>query len=256
MAADRLFPHGTLVYFKSFDAVCAAVESGLCQFGVLPIENSTNGSVRAVYTLLRERRVGIVRATKLFIRHELLARPGVSFDDITEIYSHEQALGQCSEFLKTLGDRVKIIPCENTAVAARRVAESGSGTAAAIASHDCGALYGLKSLRDDIQNSDHNYTRFICIAKNPDLYPGANRVSLILALRHRPGALYETLAELAARGINLLKLESYPVSGHDFAFQFFLDMEASVLEAPTAALLRELERGSEGFKYLGNYLEV
>lgn len=256
MAADKLFPRGNVVFFHTFDAVCAAVEGGLCQFGVLPVENSTNGSVRAVYSLLRERSVSIVRATRLCIRHELFVKPGVKIEEVTEIYSHEQALGQCSEFLKDLGDGVRVIPCENTAVAAKRVSGADNLGAAAISSHSCGELYGLASLRNDIQNSDNNYTRFICIAKTPDIYPGANRVSLILALRHRPGALYEALSELAARGVNLLKLESYPISGHDFEFMFFLDMEASVMEPEVATMLAELERASESFKYLGNYLEV
>lgn len=256
IAADKLFPRGSVVFFNTFDAVCAAVEGGLCQFGVLPIENSSNGSIRAIYNLLKERRVSIVRATQLCIRHELFVKPGVKIEDVTEIYSHEQAFGQCSMFLKNLHAGVRVIPCENTAVAAKRLSESDNPGAASISSHDCGRLYGLTSLRNDIQNSDNNYTRFICIAKKPDIYPGANRVSLILSLQHRPGALYEALSELTSRGVNLLKLESYTVSGQDFEFMFFLDMEASVRDPEIAAMLTGLEQASDGFKYLGNYLEV
>ncbi len=122
VACDRLLPRGNIVYVKTFEAVVSAVESGLCKFGVLPIENSSNGSVRAVYELLQDHNLSIVRSTRLCIRHELLALPGVKMEDITEIYSHEQAIGQCSKFLSSLNG-VRVIPCDNTAVAAKMVAE-------------------------------------------------------------------------------------------------------------------------------------
>ena len=215
MACDRLLPRGNIVYVKTFEAVVAAVESGLCKFGVLPIENSSNGSVRAVYELLQDHRLSIVRSTRLCIRHELLALPGVKMDDITEIYSHEQAIGQCSHFLEGLNG-VRVIPCDNTAVAAKMVSERGDRHAAAISSHACAELYGLESIRDDIQDSDNNYTRFICIAKDPVIYAGANRISLVIACDNKPGALYEILSKLAALGINMTKLESCPVTGRNF----------------------------------------
>ena len=202
-ACDKLLPRGNIVYVRSFDAVFDAVESGLCRFGVLPIENSSNGSVRAVYDLLQRRQFSIVRSTRLCIRHELLGLPGTHWDDVQEIYSHEQAIGQCSKFLSSLGSRVRVIPCDNTAVAARQVAEGRNPHAAAISSHACAALYGLAPLRDDIQDSDNNYTRFICISKTPVIYAGASRISLVLACDNRPGALYEILSKLAALGINM-----------------------------------------------------
>ena len=124
VACDRLLPRGNIVYVKTFQAVVSAVESGLCRFGVLPIENSSNGSVRAVYELLQDHNLSIVRSTRLCIRHELLTLPGVKMEDITEIYSHEQAIGQCSKFLNSLNG-VRVIPCDNTAMAAKMVAEKG-----------------------------------------------------------------------------------------------------------------------------------
>ena len=254
MACDRLLPRGNIVYVKTFEAVVAAVESGLCKFGVLPIENSSNGSVRAVYELLQDHRLSIVRSTRLCIRHELLALPGVKMDDITEIYSHEQAIGQCSHFLEGLNG-VRVIPCDNTAVAAKMVSERGDRHAAAISSHACAELYGLESIRDDIQDSDNNYTRFICIAKDPVIYAGANRISLVIACDNKPGALYEILSKLAALGINMTKLESCPVTGRNFAFIFFLELEASVLEPGVLPMLEELERSCQNFQFLGNYAE-
>lgn len=255
MACDRLLPRGNIVYVKTFEAVVSAVESGLCKFGVLPIENSSNGSVRAVYELLQDHRLSIVRSTRLCIRHELLAMPGVKMDDITEIYSHEQAIGQCSRFLESLNG-VRVIPCDNTAVAAKMVSERGDRHAAAISSHACAELYGLDTVRDDIQDSDNNYTRFICIAKDPVIYAGANRISLVIACDNKPGALYDILSKLAALGINMTKLESCPVTGRNFEFIFFLELEASVLEPGVLPMLEELERSCQNFQFLGNYAEV
>ena len=255
VACDRLLPRGNIVYVKTFQAVVSAVESGLCKFGVLPIENSSNGSVRAVYELLQEHNLSIVRSTRLCIRHELLVQPGVKQEDITEIYSHEQAIGQCSRFLGGLNG-VRVIPCDNTAVAAKMVAESGSRTAAAISSHPCAALYGLECINDQIQDSDNNYTRFICITKDPAIYAGANRISLIIAFENKPGALYELLSKLAALDINMTKLESCPVTGSDFEFVFFLELDASVQDPSVLAMLEEMERSCAKFQFLGNYAEV
>ena len=255
MAADSLVPRGNLMFFKSFEAVFDAVESGLCRFGMIPIENSSNGSVRATYDLLNRKNVSIVRSTRLCIRHELLAKPGSTLADIKEIRSHEQALGQCSEFLKTLGGKVSIVPCANTAMAAELASRSEFGDIAAIASHPACELYGLVPIAENIQNSDNNYTRFVCISKEREIYPGADRISLILALKHRPGALYEILAKLTALEINLIKLESCPIVGHDFEFMFFFEMQGSVRDPRVAAMLEALEQTCESFKFLGNYSE-
>ena len=255
VACDRILPRGNIVYVKSFSAVVAAVESGFCKFGVLPIENSSNGSVRSVYSLLQEHNLSVVRSARLCIRHELLALPGVKMEDITEIYSHEQAIGQCGKFLNGLNS-VKVTPCGNTAAAAKMVAESGSRHAAAISSHPCAALYGLECVNGHIQDSDNNYTRFICVAKDPAIYAGANRISLIIAFENRPGALYEIISKLAALDINLTKLESCPVAGSDFEFIFLLELDASVKDPSVLAMLKEMERTCAQFQFLGNYAEV
>ena len=243
------------MYVKTFRAVASAVQSGLCKFGVLPVENSSNGSVRVVYDLLQDYRLSVVRSTRLHIRHELLALPGVKQEDITEIYSHEQAIGQCGKFLGGLHG-VRVIPCDNTATAARMVAESGNRHAAAISSHPCAALYGLECLNNRVMDSENNYTRFICVTKDPVIYAGANRISLILATENKPGALYEILAKLAALGINMTKLESCPVTGRNFEFIFFIEMEASVQEPGVLPMLADMERTCASLLFLGSYAEV
>ena len=254
-ACDRLLPRGELRYVNTFDDVVRAVEEGKCQFGMLPIENSSNGSVRAAYDLLQKHSLSVVRAVRLCIRHELLALPGTRLEDIREIYSHEQAIGQCSRFLSGL-EGVKVIPCGNTAMAAQRVAEGGDPGIAAISSHPCAQLYGLACVKDDIQNSDNNYTRFFCVAKNPAIYAGANRISLIVGCDNRPGALYEILSKFSALGINMTKLESCPVTGRNFEFVFFMEIEASVLEEGVLGMLEELERECASLHFLGNYAEI
>ncbi len=253
-AACRLFPAGNLMFFRSFEHVFDAVERGLCRYGVLPIENSSNGSVGAVYELMKSKRFHIIRSVRLSVAHQLLALPGTKLEDIREITSHEQALGQCGEFLKSL-PQVTVTAAANTAIAAQRVAESGRRDIAAIASPQCAALYGLKPVTDHIQNSENNHTRFICIQKDMHIYPGADRISLMLSAPHRPGGLYELIAKFSALGLNLTKLESRPIPGRDFEFLFYFDFEGSVRSPQVVTLLQALSLECETFAFLGNYSE-
>ena len=162
---------------------------------------------------------------------------------------------QCSNFLKDLKN-VKKTVCENTAVAARYVADSGRKDVAAISSKQCARLYDLAILSEDIQNSDHNFTRFICISKNLRIYPGANRISLIVSVPHRPGALYRMIAKFSALGLNLVKLESRPIPGKNFEFMFYFDLEASVYSPEVLQLLDDLSNEPETFVLLGCYTEI
>ncbi len=254
-ACDALFSLPSIMYINSFEGVFRAVASGMCRYGILPIENSSYGSVTEVYDLMKRHSFHIARSVKLKVDHELLAKPGVSFDDITEIFSHEQAIGQCSEFLESLKG-IKITPCENTAVAARMVSESGRTDVAAISSGQCAMLYGLHSLKNCIQNTANNYTRFICISKALEIYPGAKKISLMLSLSHNPGSLYRVVAHFAALGINLTKLQSRPVLGSDFEFMFYFDIDATVADPEVGSLLSSLEQSCDQFVFLGNYDEI
>ena len=255
IACDSIFKSPSILYFNTFEHVFKAVETGMCQYGILPIENSTAGSVNAIYDLMTRHNFSIVRAARLKVSHNLLAKHGTKLEDIREVFSHEQAINQCSNYLAGLKG-VKVTVAENTAMAARMVAQSDRTDVAAISSHPCAALYGLDVVSDEIQDSDNNYTRFICITKDPVIYAGANRISLIIAFDNRPGALYEILSKLAALDINMTKLESCPVAGSDFEFVFFLELDASVQDPSVLAMLEELERSCAGFHFLGNYAEV
>ena len=253
-AANRLFALPQILFFQRFDGVFQAVEKGLCRYGVLPIENSSAGSVTEVYDLMIGRDFSIVRGTRLHIVHALLTR-GAKLGQIREIISHEQAVRQCAPFLKAHPE-IRVTLCANTAVAAQTVANSGRDDLAAIASPACAELYGLTALPDSIQASDNNHTRFIVISKKPEIYPGANRISLMLTLPHVAGSLYRMIARFSALEMNLLKIESRPIPGRDFEFMFYFDVEASCANPEVLSLLAELESTVSQFAFLGNYAEV
>ena len=254
-AAERLFQLPDIQFYNSFDDVFAAVENGDVEYGVLPIENSSYGSVVSIYNLMQHYNFYIVKSLRLRINHQLLAKPGTKLSDIKEIYSHEQAIGQCDPFLSSLKG-VKVTKVGNTALAAQMVAESDRADIAAISSRECADLYGLDILKNHIQVTDNNYTRFICISKKLEIYPGANRISLILTLPHVPCSLYHMVAKFAAIDVNLTKLESRPIPGSDFEFLFYFDLDASVYQEDLLYLLRELEASPETFVFLGCYLEA
>lgn len=255
LACDKLFASANIMYMNSFEGVFNAVDKGLCRYGVLPLENSTAGSVNKIYDLMARYNFHIVRSTRLHVSHVLLAPRGVKLEDITEIYSHEQAIQQCSEFLQGLkGVRVNV--CENTAMAAKAVAESGRRDVAAISSESCATLYHLEIVGESLTNVANNYTRFICIAKNPEIYPGANRTSLMLVLPHKPGALHGILSKFYSLGVNLIKLESRPIPERDFEFMFYFDIEVSVYSEAFENLLSQLQADAEKFQYFGSYTEV
>ncbi len=255
IACEKMFKNPMIMYFKNFDGIFTAIEQGLCQYGILPIENSTAGSVKKVYDLMIKHNFSIVRTFRLKIDHNLLVNPGASIADIKEVYSHEQAINQCVDFLKNMPN-VKVIPVENTAVAAQMVAQSGRKDVAAISSRACAELYGLTTLVASIQDEGNNRTRFICISKNLEIYPGADKTTIMMVLPHKPGALYRVLARLYTIGINVTKLESRPIPDREFEFMFYFDLETSIYSEEFVQLMCELDELCEEFKYLGSYSEV
>ena len=164
--------------------------------------------------------------------------------------------GKTVSYFSGIEPNPSTVSVDACAEAARAAAESGRNDIAALASPDCASLYGLSVLKTSVQNSDNNHTRFICISKDIEVYPGANRISLMLTLPHRPGSLYRMMARFAALGLNLTKLESRPIEGLDFEFMFYFDIEADVCAAPVLGLLGDLDRAPETFNFLGAYSEL
>lgn len=255
VACNKLFSLPNIMYNNSFEGVFNAVESGLCRYGVLPIENSTAGSVNSIYDLMIKHSFYIVRSTRVQINHCLLVKPGTKLEDIKEIISHEQALNQSSDFINSLNG-VKVTAYANTALSAKAVAESDRNDIAALGSSECAALYGLSVLKRAVQNKGSNYTRFICISKKPEIYPGADRTSFMLILPHKPGSLYKIISRFYAHNINLTKLESRPIPGSDFEFMFYFDVNTSVYSPELKQLVCELENELDNFTYLGSYSET
>ncbi|MCL2004757.1 MAG: chorismate mutase [Planctomycetaceae bacterium] len=253
-ACEKLFSRPTILYFNSFDSVFNAVDKGLCRYGILPVENSLHGSVTNIYDLMKRYQFHIVRSLKLKINHALLAKPGVKLTDVKAVYSHEQALAQCSLFLKDKKYEIQVH--ENTALAAQFVAESPRNDIAAIASTNCAELYGLDILDNDIQNNDNNYTRFVCISKQLEIYPGAQKISIVVTIPHRPGSLYQLMTKFSTLDINLTKLESRPIPDRDFEFMFYFDLDMSVYDDKIQKLFSLLENGTDHFVFLGCYAEL
>ena len=255
IACSKLFRMPDISYFPAFEDVFNAIENGLCEYGVLPVENSTAGIVNKIYDLLVQHRCYIVRSVRLKIDHCLLVKPGTRPEDIKEIFSHEQAINQCAGFLKTLPG-VKVTVKENTATSAKMVARSERNDVAALSSHACAQLYGLECLKASVQDKGNNYTRFICISKDLQIFPGADRSSIMCVVPHRPGSLYKVLSRFSALGLNLQKLESRPIPDRDFEFMMFLDFDAPVNSEELAQVLGEMEALCEDFRYFGSYSEM
>lgn len=254
-ACQTIFQNPNISFFPAFEDVFSAVESGSCQYGILPIENSSAGSVTAVYDLMRKHHFYIQRGLKLKIEHTLLVSPGTALSDITDVYSHEQGILQCQQFFKQ-NPQIHSHIDSNTAAAAKFVAENPGKGYAAIASDTCASLYGLVPLIKGIQDCQSNFTRFICISKELRITPDADKISLSLTLPHVTGSLYRLISRFAMNGLSLTKLESRPLPETNFEFMFYFDFEGSASEHNVAELLACLQAELSYFSFLGNYKEL
>ena len=251
-AADQFFKDPEITFLKEFEDVFQAVEDGLVEYGVLPIENSTAGSVIPVFDLMRKHNFYIVRDTKVLVRHNLLSREPIGMEELTNVYSHPQALHQCQQLFQT---HPNLIAHEysNTAAAAKYVAGEKDRRLAAIASAKCARMYGLHIVEEDVQDVSGNSTRFICISKTPGFSADASKISLCLTVPHKPGALYHLLHKFVVHHLNLSKLESRPYPEKRFEYLFYLDVEGNCRDTEVRWLLNELNNQLEYFKFLGSY---
>lgn len=255
IAARDMFPKGKLQFYQSFADIFRCVKDGECEVGVLPIENSTAGSVNSVYDLMKQYRFHVIRGLKLEVSHCLLAKPGILLEEITDIYSHEQAISQCADFLQA-NPNIRVHFYSNTAAAARFVSECGDRGVAAIASKDCADIYRLNIVLDEIKNAERNYTRFITISNDMILTEDADKMSVALTLPHEAGSLYKLIAQFAMLDLNLTKLESRPLPDTDFEFLFYFDFSGNAANEQIIKLLARFEQKCEYFEFLGNYHEV
>ncbi|MEM1566217.1 MAG: prephenate dehydratase [Candidatus Bathyarchaeia archaeon] len=239
---------------KSFQEVFSRVDSGLVNYGVLPIENSIEGSVNQVYDLLLTHDLMICGEVVVKIDHCLIGNPNSDLSHIKRVYSHPQALAQCSEFLERL--KCEVIPTYDTAGSVKIVKERGLIDEAAIASEKAAEIYGMKILARGISNYPDNYTRFVVVSKEDAPPSGNDKTSIIFSVKHAPGALYEALAVFAKRGINLTKIESRPTRKKPWEYIFYLDFEGHRAEARCIEALKELQDKALFVKVLGSFPKV
>ncbi|MDE6708260.1 MAG: chorismate mutase [Oscillospiraceae bacterium] len=240
-------------FFAGFADVFSAVQNGDVQFGVIPVENSTAGSVVQAYDLMDKYNFYINKTTVVEITNCLAVKSGTKLEQIKEIFSHPQALSQCSQFIAN--HQFHANEYSNTATAAKMVAETDQPFGA-ICSENCAELHGLEILQKSISDCVPNNTRFICISKELLLPEDANRISVMLKLPHEEGSLYRLLSKFLIGDMNLLKLESRPIKNGSFEVMFYLDFSGNIHESTVCALLSELSENLEYFKFLGNYSEI
>ena len=227
------------------------VEQGEVNFGIVPIENSLEGSISRVYDLLLNSSLRVCGEIELRVVHCLIANPGARLDLIKKVYSHPQALGQCRAFLKHL--ECELIPTYDTAGSVKMIKEKGITDGAAIASARAAEIYGMKIITTEIEDNQNNFTRFFILAKQDSLPSGNDKTSVVFSVKHKPGALYEFLKELAARHINLTKIESRPTRQKPWEYNFYLDFEGHRKDKVSQEVLASLEGGSLFVKVLGSY---
>ena len=254
VTANKIFSNTDIHFHKRFEDVFEAVNRGDSKFGVIPVENSTAGSVHESYDLIMKYRFFVVGAYDLKIEHCLCAKNGTKYEDITDVYSHPQALSQCNNFLRNFD--FTGINYSNTAAAAKYVSESPKNNVAVICSELAAKKYGLNVLKRNIQNNDKNTTRFIVISKELAIPSDAQKISLIFALPHKTGSLYRVLGRFSMAGLNLTKLESRPIENSEFSYYFYVDVLGNVKDEETLDLICALSDELPEFEFLGNFHEA
>ena len=253
-ACRKLFGSRPAMFCNAFEDVFTAVETGEADFGILPLENSTIGNISETYDLMTTHSFNICSMIRVEITHCLAAAKGASAESIKYVYSKEEALSQCSEFIKKNG----LIRKEyaNTALSAELVAERKDPSIACICSKSCAELYGLEIISDRIADAYPNYTRFICFSKDHISPADADTITVCVTIPNTPGSLYRMLTKFYAAGLNLTKIESKNIAGSDFEVMFYLDFKGSCQDPKVVALLHDLENEMSFFRFLGSFKEV
>lgn len=241
-----------VIFCPLFEDVVKAVREGQADYGVVPMENSSTGGITEVYDLIQRYDCAIVGERMVKIEHVLLGVPGATLDDIDTVYSHPQGFAQCREFFMEKRNW-KQQPYFSTAQSAEKVAREGKKNQAAVASRTAGRLYGLQVLKDTIAFNSTNYTRFFIIGPDMEIADDADKITLVLSVRHEPGALYHVLGYFFYGGMNMTHLESRPIKGKPFEYFFHIDVMGKLRNPANAQTLRGIESMSTYFKILGNY---
>jgi chorismate mutase/prephenate dehydratase len=240
---------------QTFEDLYRAIDAGLADYILSPLENSLVGSVHRCYDLLLHSSLNIVGEIILPISHFLVASPLASFETIETVESHPVALAQCERFFAAHPD-LKGVAADDTAGSVRRVVESGDATRAAIGGRGAAEIYGGKILREHIEDHAENYTRFVLLSPHANESEKGNKISLIVRLKHQPGALHNALRPFVRRGIDLVKIESRPIKGAPWQFNFYFDLKTPSSESELRGALDEIREQAEEVRYLGRYSTI
>lgn len=238
---------------KTWRDAMEAIQTEQADYAVLPIENSSAGVVGENYDLLLEYEVSIVGEQVIKIEHALLGLPGAKMEDVLSVYSHPQALLQCSRFLEQEHPEIERKAMKNTAVSAKKIKEDGDCRQAAIADAENAKIYGLQVLQERIQNEAENETRFIVVSRKKEYVATADKVSISFELPNESGSLYHALSHFIFNGINMTKIESRPQKGKNWEYQFFIDFQGNLANEDVLNALRGLKEETVSLKVLGNY---
>lgn len=251
MACSELFPNAQKRPMESWEDVFRAVVNGEADAGVVPVENSTAGTVNEIYDLLQQYGLYISHSHVKVIRHCIAGYKASSLDSVKEVYSHPQALRQCQQYIK----KRNYTPLEesNTAVAANKIAHLSDPTKAAICSEAAAKLYGLEILETNVNDGDYNQTRFIAVQRALSAQPEDTRVSLVLTLPHVVGSLYGSLAVFADYGVNMTEIHSRPLRDMPWNYCFYIDFDGNLLDQDTRALIYQLTQECAYVRVLGSY---
>lgn len=239
-------------HVESWRDAMEEVKSGRANYAVMPIENSTAGSITQVHDLLIEYDNYIVAETDVKVEHALLGLPDADINDINTVYSHPQALMQCSRYLEEHRNWQQI-SCPNTAVSAKKIFDEGDKTHAAIAGRQAAKLYGLKVLKEKINSADLNTTRFVIVGRERIYTNEADKVSICVEINHESGSLYNVLSHFIYNKINMTKIESRPIADRKWEYRFIIDIEGKLGNAAVKNALRGISEEVNKFAILGNY---
>ncbi|MCH3964931.1 MAG: prephenate dehydratase [Clostridium sp.] len=242
---------GNILSCAEFKDVFDAIESDTAKYGVIPIENSSTGSINEVYDLLRNYGFYIVGEKCIKVNHNLLGIKGASIDDIEEIYSHSQAFMQSKEFLANR--RLKLVPYFSTAGSAKYISEEGCKSKGCIASKRAGKLYNLDILQEDINYNKKNYTRFIIIGKSMEVNDDSDKISIVFTLEHKVGTLFNILKHFEENDLNMTKIESRPKIDSPWQYYFYIDFYGNLNDRNAQKVVEKIKNECEYFKLLGNY---
>ncbi|MDN5844828.1 MAG: prephenate dehydratase [Candidatus Nitrosocosmicus sp.] len=244
-------PNYSFIPCRSFRELFDGVENSTVDLAVVPIENSTEGSVNETYDLLVEKPLYVIGEIYQKIHHCLIINKNSSPDEISVVYSHPQALAQCRKYIQK--KHLESIPMYDTAGSVKFIKETHNTSAAAIASKHAAQIYDMKVVEEDIEDNSNNFTRFLIISKSYDKKADDNKISVIFSIPHNPGSLYSILQEFALRNINLTRIESRPTKNIPWEYYFFVDLEGNVNNDKISASLLSVKSATIFFKLLGSY---